>query len=187
MGSKSRSSNKTYNNIRNTNLQGVNGQNVIAGDGNRVTNITTDHGATAEAGATARTAINAHSQNTKQLFDLAGGMFEQSSETARETLNTAENMAENSIYQSLTFANASQEQTNKLLSQAMKQTESASMGAMQAQATLSEKAMANAASLAEQTANNGQAIVANSMIKIMYALAGVTGLVVVVMMFKGKK
>lgn len=187
MGSKSKSSNKTYNNIENTNLQGINGQNVIAGDGNRVTNISTDHGATAEAGATARTAIYASAANTSQLLDTAGGMFERSSETARETLNTAENMAENSIYRSLSFANASQEQTNKVLSQAMKQAESASMGAMQAQATLSEKAMANAASLAEQTANNGQAIVANSMTKIMYALAGVTGLVVIVVLFKGKK
>ncbi len=187
MGSSSKSSNTTTTNVENTNLQGVTGQNVIAGDGNSVTNISTDHGATAEAGATARTAINAHALNTSQLLDVAGGMFEQSSETARETLNTAESMAENSIYQSLSFANASQEQTNKLLSQAMEQTESASMGAMKAQATLSEKAMANAASLAEQTANNGQAIVANSMTKIMYALAGVTGLVVIVMMVKGKK
>lgn len=187
MGNKSEANHETINNIRNTSLQGVTGQNVIAGDGNSVTNVMTDQGAIDAAGGLAIAALDAHSGNTKQLFDVAGALFENQGETNRETLRTADAMAEKAIKNSLSYAGETQAQAGMLLSQAINSTSATSAQAMARQNSLAEKAVNSAQAMAEKAQTGGQIVVAESMTKIMYALAGVTGLVVLVMFFKGSK
>ena len=170
----------TTNNIRNTSLQGVEGQNVISGDGNTVTTVMSDQGAIATAEELAKKALDSHNSNTGQLFDLAGSLFEQQGESGRETLRVADSMAEKAIKNSLSFAGQTQAKTSELLRQAVNNSTKTSTASIAAQNALAKQAIDNA-----QT--GGQVVVAESMTKIMYALAAVGGLVIVVVLVKGAK
>ena len=163
MSSRSRSSNETNNNTNNYNLQGVQGQAVIAGNGNTVT--TTDHGAV-QAGLT----VASQAITSNQAVNMA---------SMDHVVSMAES-ANNSILEGVYYA--VDEVGNAWSSSSKMAVEEANSAA----ALVVRESAANAdrvERMATAVSTNGQNLMAENNLKVLYVVGGVSAAAVVVLAF----
>ena len=167
--SSSRSSNTTNNEITNYSLQGTTGQNVVAGNNNTVTS--TDYGSISAALGLANKSIDANGVIALRSMDQAGEMaLMATSQTAAAWKDSASTTAEAWKDSASTTAEA-WGGANRIIAQTSKEA--------------NEKVQ----EMAKAVATNGQNLIAQSNVKNLYVIAGVSAvaLIAVVLISRGKK
>lgn len=159
MSSRSSSSNTTNNETTNYNLQGVQGQNVVAGNGNTVTS--TDYGSVNAAIGLAGSAISSNQVLALASVDHSGEMAEKAMKTTSEAWNGATELVS--------------ERTSEAFSSATKM--------------ISDASASNADRVQEMAiavATDGQNLIAENNTKNLYIIGGVSVAAVVSMMFMAR-
>ena len=159
MSSKSSSSNTTNNQTTNYSLQGVQGQNVVAGNGNTVTS--TDYGSVNAAIGLAGSAMSSNQLVTLGAIDHAGEMAELATKETSKAWLGASQLVANQVSDAWSTS-------SKMINQASS-----------ANADRVEK-------MAVAVSTNGQNLVAESNAKNLYIVGGVSVAAVLSMMFMAR-
>lgn len=188
MSSSSKSSNTTNNQTSNYNLQGVQGQSVVAGNNNTVTS--TDYGSVNAAIGLAGSAISSNQIVALGAVDHAGDMAEKAMQTTANAWSGATGavvgMADNAINQTSSAWRDANKATSKAWEGATDLvTERTSDAWTGASKMINDASAANAdrvQQMAVAVATDGQNLIAQNNIKNLYIVGGVSVAAVLSMM-----
>ena len=188
MGSKSRSSNSTTNNVTNYSLQGFeNAQAAVAGNNNKVT--VTDHGA-----------IDSAMELGGQALDLSNNAIDANVKVTTDALDKGFGFGEQALDKSLSFGERAIESNEKVIEsgfdfgkQALKENGEVIKGGFDFAETLVEQNTATSAAnqlaireLAEGLATGGASTASSNSLKAVYTIGGVAVVVILGIVFLGR-
>jgi len=176
MSSSSRSSNTTNNNTTNYNLQGTNAQSVVAGNNNTVT--TTDHGAI-EAGLTIATQAMTSNQTVNMAsMDHVVSMAESANNSILEGVYYAvDEVADAWSSSSQTAVNSAGQAVDEISKAWSSSTAMVVQETNSAAALVAKESAANSdrvERMAKAVSTNGQNLMADNNMKVLYVVGGVS-------------
>lgn len=179
MGSRSKSSNTTTNNVTNYSLQGMeNAETVVAGNGNTVT--TTDHGAVEGAFAFGSDALGF----AENALEIGGEVIAGNTAVSKLAIDSNSDLAKDALKQGFSFGETAIESNNEALKTGFGFAETL----VQQNTANSANTMLAIKDLAKSVSTAGASDVANQSLKTVYTIGGVVVAVVLgALLIKGGK